>query len=106
MTSHLKGAHALLAGRSLAARWLLTVHVLEDVEDGQDLSVVRHQRLPHHVSGHHQVLQHLQGGADHLPVPGVQGVWGSRGRGQRSGVRGQGPGSERSVRQKVCRAAW
>lgn len=53
----------------------LTVHVLEDVENGEDLPVVGHQRLPHHVGRRHQVLQDLQGGADHLTVSGVQGVW-------------------------------
>lgn len=65
--------------------WLeLTVHVLEDVEDGEDLPVIRHQRLTHHVAGHHQVLQDLQGGADHLTVPRVQGIWRAGHRGQRS----------------------
>lgn len=53
----------------------LTVHVLEDVENGEDLPVVGHQRLPHHVGRRHQVLQDLQGGADHLTVSRVQGVW-------------------------------
>lgn len=62
----------LHAGTPSAA---LTVHVLEDVENGEDLPVVGHQRLPHQVGRRHQVLQDLQGGADHLPVPGVQGVW-------------------------------
>lgn len=53
----------------------LTVHVLEDVENGEDLPVVGHQCLPHHVGRRHQVLQDLQGGADHLTVSRVQGVW-------------------------------
>lgn len=55
-------------------RLLLTVVVLEDVEDGEDLSVVRHQSFSHQLGRHHQVLQDLQGAADHLPLPGVQGV--------------------------------
>lgn len=53
----------------------LTVHVLEDVENGEDLPVVGHQRLARHVCRGHQVLQDLQRGADHLTVSCVQGVW-------------------------------
>lgn len=56
-------------------RSALTVHVFEDVEDGEDLSVVGHQGFSHRVAGHHQMLQNFQGGADHLAVPRVQGIW-------------------------------
>lgn len=56
-------------------RLALTVHVLEDVENGKNLPVIGHQSLAHHVVRHHQVLQDLQGGAHHLAVPRVQGVW-------------------------------
>lgn len=61
----------------------LTVHVLEHVEDGQDLSVVWHQSFSHHLSWHHKVLQNLQCGTDHLPVPCVQSIWE---REQQSGI--------------------
>jgi len=53
---------------------LLTVHVLEDVQDGEDLSVVRDQRLTHHLCWNNQVLQNLQCGADDLPAPRVEGI--------------------------------
>ena len=59
----------------------LTVHVFEYVEYGQYLPVVGDQCLPHEVGRHHQVLQDLQGGADHLVVTGVEGIWGRRGQG-------------------------
>ncbi len=60
------------------ARLELTVHVLEDVENREDLPVVGHKSLSHHFSRHHQKLQDLQGGADHLAVPRVQGIWRTR----------------------------
>lgn len=69
--------------RRSGSRLRLTVFVLEDVEDGEDLSVVGHQGLSHQLGRHHQVLQDLQGGADHLAVPGVQGV--CRGKQRRRG---------------------
>ena len=53
---------------------MLTVFVLVDVEDGKDLSVVRDQSLSHHLSRHHQMLQHLQSGAYHSGVPGVESI--------------------------------
>lgn len=77
----------------------LTVHVLEDVENGEDLPVVGHQRLSHHVGRRHQALQELQGGADHLAVPGVQGV--CRAEGQES-EREQNPHPLMSISSK-CR---
>lgn len=52
----------------------LTVHVFEDVENGEDLPVVGHQSFAHQVGGEHQVLQDFQGGTDHLAVPRVQGI--------------------------------
>ena len=39
---------------------VLTVFGTEDVEDGQNLSVVRHQSLADHVCGHDEVLQDLE----------------------------------------------
>lgn len=53
----------------------LTVHVLKDVHDGEDLTVIGHQGLAHHVRRHHQVLQDLERHADDLPVPEVQGIY-------------------------------
>jgi len=50
------------------------VLVLEDVHDGEDLAVVWDERLAHQVGGHHQVLQDLERGAQHLVVPHAQGV--------------------------------
>lgn len=67
----------------------LTVLVLEDVEDGEDLPVVGHQGFSHQLGRHHQVLQDLQRGADHLAVPGVQGVCGGEER--RRGQSGRRP---------------
>jgi len=50
------------------------VLVLEDVHDGEDLAVVWDERLAHEVGGDHQVLQDLEGGAQHLVVPHAQRV--------------------------------
>ena len=58
----------------IQSRIMLTVFVLVDVEDGKDLSVVRDQSLSHHLSRHHQMLQHLQSGAYHSGVPGVESI--------------------------------
>lgn len=54
---------------------MLTVHVLKDVEDGKNLSVVRDQRFTHHLCWNNQMLQNLQRGTDDLSVPCVQGIW-------------------------------
>ena len=35
------------------------IHVLENVQNRQDLAIVWHQRLAHHISGDHQMLQDL-----------------------------------------------
>lgn len=51
-----------------------TVHILVDVEGRQDLPVVRHQGFTHEVCRHHQMLQHLQRGADNFWVFGVQRI--------------------------------
>lgn len=69
-----------MARQATCTRLRLTVLVFEDVEDGEDLPVVGHQRFSHQVGRHHQVLQDLQGGADHLAVSGVQGVCGGKER--------------------------
>ena len=86
-------AQALNSGEAFTRP--LTVHVFEYVEYGQYLPVVGDQCLPHQVGRHHQVLQDLQGGADHLVVTGVEGIWGKRGEGgegreERGGRRGEG----------------
>mmetsp|Transcript_2172 Transcript_2172/g.5516 ORF Transcript_2172/g.5516 Transcript_2172/m.5516 type:complete len:483 (-) Transcript_2172:226-1674(-) len=48
------------------------VLVLVQVEDGQDLAVVGHQRLAHQVSAQHQLLQQLQRDAHHAVVARVE----------------------------------
>lgn len=55
-------------------QWRLTVVVLVEVEDGQDLPVVGHQCLSHHLCRRHQVLQYLERRADDRSVPCVQCV--------------------------------
>ena len=56
--------------------WLeLTVLVLEEVENREDLSEVGHQRLSHLVSRHHQMLKNFNHVAHHPMVPCVQSIW-------------------------------
>mmetsp|Transcript_70913 Transcript_70913/g.207789 ORF Transcript_70913/g.207789 Transcript_70913/m.207789 type:complete len:288 (+) Transcript_70913:299-1162(+) len=50
----------------------VVVLVLEDVEDREDLPVVRHQSLADHVPTQHQGLQDLEGRGDDVRVAGVQ----------------------------------
>jgi len=52
----------------------VNVLVFEDVEDGQDLPVVRHEGLPDAVGGDHEVLEDLERGADTGLLPRVEGV--------------------------------
>ena len=49
------------------------VVIPENVQDGQNLPIVRHQGLPDHLPRQHQLLDHLQHRSDDLGVPGVQG---------------------------------
>mmetsp|Transcript_72987 Transcript_72987/g.176111 ORF Transcript_72987/g.176111 Transcript_72987/m.176111 type:complete len:245 (-) Transcript_72987:370-1104(-) len=48
------------------------VPVLEDVEHGQDLAVVGHERLADHVARDDHLLQDLEDGADDLGIPCVE----------------------------------
>ncbi len=57
---------------------LLTVSSFEDVENGKDLSVVRHERFSDHVGRDNQMLEYFQCSADDWRVPRVQGVWSTR----------------------------
>ena len=47
----------------------------ENIEDGQDLSVVRNQRLSNHVRTNYQVLQNFQRGAHDLLIPSIEGIY-------------------------------
>jgi len=40
------------------------------------MPIIGHQGLPHHVSGHHQVLEDFQRDAHDLPVTKVQRICG------------------------------
>lgn len=51
---------------------VLTVLVLEQVKDRQDLSVVRHERLADHLSRHDQLLEHLEHLAHDLVISRVE----------------------------------
>jgi len=53
---------------------LRTIFVLEDVEDRQDLSVVRHQSLAYHLGRDDEMLQHLERDAHHHRVPCAQRI--------------------------------
>mmetsp|Transcript_9033 Transcript_9033/g.21117 ORF Transcript_9033/g.21117 Transcript_9033/m.21117 type:complete len:379 (-) Transcript_9033:163-1299(-) len=49
------------------------VAVLEDVQHRENLAVVGHERLPHHLARDHQLLQHLEDDDDDDRVAGVEG---------------------------------
>lgn len=89
-----------MARRAACTRLRLTVLVFEDVEDGEDLPVVGHQRFSHQVGRHHQVLQDLQGGADHLAVSGVQGVCGGKGKERRGWSKTEAASMDAPCREK------
>jgi hypothetical protein len=55
----------LIAGANVA--------VFVEVEDGQDLSVVRHEGFADHLAALHELLEDLQDDGDDLSVPGVEG---------------------------------
>ena len=76
--------------RALCVFVLRTVFVFEQVEHGQDLSVVWHQRLSDHLAAHHQLLQHLEHLAHDLVVTGVEGGCGQRATPQRKKQRERG----------------
>jgi len=48
------------------------VAVSEDVEDGQNLTIVRYQCLANHVSRKHQLLNHFQHGCNNVRITGIQ----------------------------------
>jgi len=57
--------------------WVLirTVLAAEDVEGGQNLSVVWHKGLSNHVSGYDEVLENLQCASQRLVTPRTQRVY-------------------------------
>ena len=52
------------------------VAVFVEVEDGQDLSVVGHERFADHLAALHELLEHLEHDRDDLSVTGVEGRYG------------------------------
>jgi hypothetical protein len=53
----------------------LTIHVLKDVQDWQDLTVVGQQSFAHHLRRHNQMLENLERHTDDLSVSEVQGIY-------------------------------
>ncbi|KAG8557722.1 hypothetical protein GDO81_016714 [Engystomops pustulosus] len=51
------------------------VHVFEDVENRENLSVVRHESFSHHLGRDDQVLEDFQGGAYHLSIADIQSIF-------------------------------
>lgn len=52
----------------------LTIHVLEDVQDWEDLTVVGYQGFTHHLGRHNQMLEDFECDTDDLSVSEVQSI--------------------------------